>query len=954
MSILTIFKHYRPTAYFLLYLCWSQATVGANVIGTPYLFFADLVDQTEVLTQGGVSLSSEIYLLGIAVLIIIFSFLMFATGRHYATITVKRAYERASDERMTELIKKICHNQALFGALSRKNELLFSSREIEQIVPEVLQIMGEATLSHKLIAFEYIFSPSPELDYYEMQSRYDWCEPGKFSRPGLNLGDFNLSEVNYGPWMRTFNAGRCVVVDVSELSADLRPEWIAQGIRSALICPIICLGQLHGAVAFCDCLELRSWSEEECGILTAAVADLSAIYTRRESERKLTWSQLQLETSEKKYCSIMRNIREVIFQTDSRGKLVFLNPVWTDLSQYPVEDSQGRLLAGFIHPEDQSKSEELLKQLLENVEEFFQVEVRLLLEDKSERWVEIFARQTLNSNGEILGISGSIRDISERRIYEEQLKSAIHEAEIANKAKSEFLTTMSHEIRTPLNGVIGMSGVLLETQLTDPQREYVEMILTSGDTLLNIINDILDFSKIEAGKLVVEKVQFELHQCIENAIKLVAVKAQEKGLDIAYNFQPDVPWGVIGDSIRIQQILVNLVANAVKFTHKGDIVVDVSLESMPSHETCKLLFSIKDKGIGIPANKRDLLFESFRQVDASTTRQYGGTGLGLAISCRLIEIMGGQLWVESEEHIGSNFMFCLEVGMADVGASLHLLSNNPLIADRNFIVCHHHEPALKFMVYLIEHWGGRPHAVQSCEAVLSTLDQSQNWGGLIIELEYETQLRDPHYQLVLNKCQQHNIPMMLQLPAGANNEGFHLINNTQCIWKPFKLKSFFDGLIDMAVEENPEIQTPLEPKGLLAESKPLKILLAEDNIVNQKVIETILNRLGYTIDLANNGLEALHACEVKKYDVIFMDIQMPVKDGLEASRNILELAQNNPELCWQPWIIIVTANAIIDIKEACARIGTHDFLSKPVKIDDIKNALERVPCPSNHFTEVIK
>lgn len=843
---------------------------------------------------------------------------------------------------MGELVKEISHNQALIGSLSRKNEVLFSHRDFEDAMAQVLQIMGEATFTHKILVFENAINP--ETGQSAMKYKYHWSDHVEQMNQ-LKLYDFIITEEDFRAWIRGFKEGRTVIVDVLDIPLGVRSYWDALHIRSALMCPIISFGKCYGVIVFCDCCQMRDWGEEEREILAAAVSDIGTAYTRRESEQELKWSQLLLEASEKKYRSVVENIREIIFQTDSQGRLIFLNPAWSDVTECSVEESLGKYLMDFIHHTQKSYCGQKLNLLLEGKEEYCRFEVRFIRNDGTECWVEVFARQTLNSSDEIIGNSGTIRDITERRKYEEDLKSAKRDAEIANQAKSDFLATMSHEIRTPLNGVIGMSSLLLDTELTARQRDYLETIRASGDSLLGVINNVLDFSKIEAGKLVVDKVEFELSQCIEDSIKVVAAKAHEKHLDVAYNIEPNVPQVLWGDGMRIQQILVNLVSNAVKFTHQGDINIEVSLEKISGAQMCELLFSVRDKGIGIPKDKQNLLFKSFRQIDTSTTRRYGGTGLGLAISSRLVDILGGKLWVESEEHEGSNFMFKVSLEIGNPEGRVHLMKNTPLLAGRTLLVCHHHEPSIRQILSLANRWGIKAQGTQSTDSAFSLLEKNNKWDGIFIELQYELQAKDECYQKIWHICKERGIPLIVQLPVGSSFDELGFVPACQWIWKPFKQSVFFDGLITLlAGREKYAVETQEASNKLLADRRPLKILLAEDNVVNQKVIAMILEKLGYTSDIVCNGLQAIQACESNAYDVIFMDMQMPVMDGIEASRNILEMADQKQRQGYKkPWIVVLTANALKGVKEECERNGTNDFLTKPIKIEDIESALKRVP-----------
>ena len=677
----------------------------------------------------------------------------------------------------------------------------------------------------------------------------------------------------------------------------------------------------------------------------------------RARVRALTSRQQQLEelvrvrTTELRHQrSFLRKVIDLnpsfIFAKDRAGRFTLANSALARAYGATVDDLLGKTDADFNQDPDQVE-----KFRKDDIEVLESGTGKVISEEEftdrtaERRWLQVIKIPILAEGKNEPQVLGVATDITLEKKAALEMRQAKEAAEAATRSKSEFLANMSHEIRTPMNAIIGMTGLLLDTSLDAEQREFVEIVRTSGDSLLTIINEILDFSKIESGKLDLEQQAFSLATCIEESLDLVSSRAVEKGIELAYLLDENTPQNIVGDVTRLRQVLVNLLGNAVKFTPAGEVVV--SATSRPLGENrFEVQFAVQDTGIGIAADRLDRLFKSFSQVDSSTTRQYGGTGLGLVISKRLSELMGGKMWVESRAGHGSTFYFTIVAFSAPAVPREYLQGEQPRISGKRLLIVDDNETNRRILTLQTRSWGMIPEAVAGGREGLELLEKGIPFDLVILDMQMPGMDGAALALEIRRRFGLRNLPvvMLTSLSSSARQlrERHGELGLSAYLTKPIKPSQLYDVIISVFDGEKTRMassSSPQKPDQAAPCPLPLHLLVAEDNLVNQKVALRMLERLGYRADIAGNGMEAVEAVQRQKYDLIFMDVHMPEMDGYEATARIRSVEGTTRHTT----IIAMTANALQGDREKCLAAGMDGYIAKPVRLNDLVTALSRHP-----------
>lgn len=835
-------------------------------------------------------------------------------------VSVRSWQQTGKHARATELA-----NQTLQNEIRERQRIETKLRESEELLRNVLDsatgVSVIATDQNGIIT--YFSKGSETLLGYSVEETVGKVTPVPIHDP---------EEVERRGQALTLQLGRTiegfdVFVTMPQINGSERREWsylCKDGTRKAVELMVTVLyeasGALRGYLGTAVDITERKRMERELQGMVRAMENARALLEAAGRMARLGHWEIPLDGSGVKWSEVTCSIHEIPPET-------------------PVSFAQA---VEFFHPDDRKIFQSHLSRTAETGE-IFDFEARVITAGKREIWVHSRGEPVRDESGRIIAVRGVFQDVDGQHKAAALLAERNRQLEEANKkilsyakAKAEFLANMSHEIRTPLNAIIGMSELLHETITENRQLEFVNTIHSSGDVLLSLINDILDFSKIESGQMELERIPVDLHDCVESAFDIVGSFAAKKQLDLLYWIDPAVPAFVLGDVTRLRQVLVNLISNAVKFTGQGEVFVRINRSGGDGKDR-KLKVSVRDTGIGIPADKQSKLFQAFSQVDSSTTRRYGGTGLGLAICQRLVGLMNGRIWVESEFGKGAEFLFEIPLEPAEITPpTIYLRGANHDLEGLRILLVDDNETNRWILQSQTSAWGMKARETGYPSEALKWAAQGDPFDFAILDGHMPGM---DGYELAV-KLREHehlrHIPIVILTSMADGRKNSADSGIAALLTKPVKTAALFE-VIGRLVFGRSGHRTGAPAEMNLAAGCPLKILVAEDNPVNQRVVSLQLERLGYAPEIVSNGLEAVAALRAGKFDVILMDVHMPEMDGFAAAREICHLYQRSE----RPWIIALTANAGTEDQEECRISGMDDFLSKPVRSRELAEALRK-------------
>ncbi|MGH9574375.1 MAG: response regulator [Candidatus Acidiferrales bacterium] len=815
--------------------------------------------------------------------------------------------------------------------------------------------------------------PVPPISSEDYVRRIGWNRFGAFQgvysqgeRIGTVYLEFDAGELQSR--LVSFLSVIAVVIVLSLIAAYV----LASRLQGSISDPILDLAKAAFAISLGNDYSVRvqQKADDEIGFLVDRFNDMMGRVQEREAALQKAHAELefrveerthelQIEIGERKQAeqrleeqrsflnSVIENSPVAIAALDTEDVVHMCNPAFEKLFQYRREEILGRNLADLVVPQEHMGEQEAARVRVRRGQTSNTMG-RRRRKDGTQVDVEVIAAPLIGEGQVARGVLVLYRDITESKRTAEALLNAKEAAESASRAKSDFLANMSHEIRTPMNGIIGMTELALDTDLTTEQREYLTLVKTSADSLLALISDILDFSKIEAGQLDLDVVDFSFVQSVGETLKALGYRAHQKGLELAWRVSPNVPGRLAGDVGRLRQVIVNLVGNALKFTEQGEVVVEAE-KDCEDQKSVTIHFRVRDTGIGIAKEKQALIFEAFTQADSSTTRQYGGTGLGLAITERLVQLMGGRIWLESTPGNGSTFHFTARFGRVQHDDEVHTLEDPAILQNCPVLIVDDNQTNRIILVEMLSAWRMSPEAVESAEAALNVLERHRHEGRAVRLIITDMQMPGMDGLSLSEKIRRNpafsKTPIILLSSSVQHGETARCraLGCSAYLSKPVQPSELFDALLEVLSDRSRSIERVQVQATPQPERKNVRILLAEDNPVNRKLAKTLLEKHGCTVLTAENGREVLDVLESEIVDLVLMDVQMPAMDGLEATRAIRAMEATTGE---HLRIIALTAHAMKGDRERCLDAGADDYLTKPIRTSDLLAAIDATQVPA--------
>jgi len=760
-----------------------------------------------------------------------------------------------------------------------------------------------------------------------------------------------LAESSYPTYFQALSS--LEVLNVVDVHADPRTRELSEsylkplGISAMLDAPIYLDGKVEGVVCHEFCGPARQWTSDE-QTFAVAVANLVSlaleVKERQRIQDELSQATEELRLNEQRYRSLVEATTAVVWSANASGEVESDLAGWVELTGQPMERSKGWGWLEAIHPDDREYTTQTWSAAY-TTRSVYQVEHRVRGKDGQYRQMRACAVPIMDNEGNVVEWIGAHTDVTSQKQAEQALRDAKESAESANRAKSEFLANMSHEIRTPMNGILGMTELTLDSELTREQRENLGMVKASADSLLQVINDILDFSKIEAGKLELDPIPFALRDSLATTMKALGLRTHEKGLELICQIDPEVPDGLMGDALRLRQIVTNLVGNAIKFTQQGEVVVGVEVASQTAEFVC-LHFTVRDTGMGISADKQQMIFESFTQADTSMTRSFGGTGLGLAITSQLVALMGGRVWVESEVGRGSTFHFTTQLEKHS-GFDPKPLIGGVDLEGLPVLIVDDNATNRTMLDITLGHWLMRPSVASNGVSAVAAMKRAVANGNpfpLVLLDAYMPQLDG---FAVAEQIKQDpalagaTIMMLTSSDRSGEAARCRELGISSYLRKPISQSELFDAIVSAMGSDMLEQQDslPTTRPEVRKDDRHLNILLAEDNQVNQLVAVKTLKSRGHSVLVVSNGREAIEAFERETVDLILMDVQMPEMDGFAATAVIRDLEKSTGR---HVPIVALTAHAMKGDEENCLAAGMDAYVSKPLRAEDLFATIAQV------------